>query len=162
MAPNSAPDTAELLEALATELSPEAVVPSDPDRDAVDGVRPGLCAQVDSPDAVAAALAICQRLEAVVVPRGGGSHLGLGQPPERVDLLLDLSELNAIIEYRPADLTLAVAAGTRLADVQALLAGEGQMLALDPASEPNSTVGGLWPPTCPARVGRDRERHGTW
>ena len=143
MAPNSAPDTAELLEALATELSPEAVVPSDPDRDAVDGVRPGLCARVDSAGAVAAALAICQRLDAVVVPRGGGSHLGLGQPPERVDLLLDLSELNAVIEYRPADLTLAVAAGARLADVQSLLAGEGQMLALDPASEPSSTVGGM-------------------
>ncbi len=143
MAPNSAPDTAELLEALATELSTDAVAASAPDGDAVDGVRPGLCARVDSPDAVAAALAICQRLDAVVVPRGGGSHLGLGQPPERVDLLLDVSDLNAVIEYRPADLTLAVAAGARLADVQALLAAEGQMLALDPASEPSSTVGGM-------------------
>lgn len=143
MAPNSAPETAELLEALATELSTEAVAASDPDCDTVDGVRPCLCARVDSPDAVAAALAICQRLDAVVAPRGGGSHLGLGQPPERVDLLLDLSELNTVIEYRPADLTLAVAAGARLADVQTLLAGEGQMLALDPASEPSSTVGGM-------------------
>ena len=143
MAPNSGPNTAELLEALATELSPDAVAASDPDCDTVDGVRPGLCARVDSPDGVAAALAICQRLDAVVAPRGGGSHLGLGQPPERVDLLLDLSELNTVIEYRPADLTLAVAAGARLADVQTLLASEGQMLALDPASEPSSTVGGL-------------------
>lgn len=143
MAPNSALDTAELLEALSTELSPEAVARADPDGDAVDGVRPSLCARVDSPDAVAAALAICQRLDAVVAPRGGGTHLGLGQPSERVDLLLDLSELNAVIEYRPADLTLAVAAGARLADVQNLLASEGQMLALDPASEPSSTVGGM-------------------
>ncbi|MDE2868903.1 MAG: FAD-binding oxidoreductase [Chloroflexota bacterium] len=143
MAPNSALDTADLLEALATELSPDAVAASDPDCDTVDGVRPRLCARVDSPDAVAAALEICRRLDAVVVPRGGGSHLGLGQPPERVDLLLDVSELNAVIEYRPADLTLAVAAGARLADVQSLLAGEGQMLALNPASEPSSTVGGM-------------------
>ena len=143
MAPNSTPDSAELQQALAAELPTGSVAPGNPKRDAVDGVRPGLCAQVDSPDAVAAALAICQRLDAVVVPRGGGSHLGLGQPPERVDLLLDLSELNAVIEYRPADLTLAVAAGARLADVQSLLAGEGQMLALDPASEPSSTVGGM-------------------
>ena len=143
MAPNSAPDSAELQQALAAELPTGSVAPGNPERDAVDGVRPGLRAQVDSPDAVAAALAICQRLDAVVVPRGGGSHLGLGQPPERVDLLLDLSELNAVIEYRPADLTLAAAAGTRLADVQALLAGKGQMLALDPASEPSSTVGGM-------------------
>ena len=143
MAPNPAPDSAELQQALAAELPTGSVAPGNAERDAVDGVRPGLCAQVDSPDAVAAALAICQRLDAVVVPRGGGSHLGLGQPPERVDLLLDLSELNAVIEYRPADLTLAVAAGARLADVQSQLAGEGQMLALDPASEPSSTVGGM-------------------
>ncbi|MYA59432.1 MAG: FAD-binding oxidoreductase [Chloroflexi bacterium] len=143
MAPNSAPDSAELLEALRTELSPHAVAAADTDCDTVDGVRSGLCARVDSPDAVAAALAICQRLNAVVVPRGGGSHLGLGQPPERVDLLLDLSGLDQVIEYRPADLTLAVAAGARLAEVQTLLAGEGQMLALDPASEPSSTVGGM-------------------
>ncbi len=143
MAPNPAPDSAELQQALAAELPTGSVAPGNAERDAVDGIRPGLCAQVDSPDAVAAALAICQRLDAVVVPRGGGSHLGLGQPPERVDLLLDLSELNAVIEYRPADLTLAVAAGARLADVQSQLAGEGQMLALDPASEPSSTVGGM-------------------
>ena len=143
MAPNSSPDSAELRQALATELTAEAVAPGDPKRDAVDGVRPGLCAKVDSPDAVAAALAICQRLDAVVAPRGGGSHLGLGQPPERVDLMLDLSDLSSVIEYRPSDLTLAVAAGARLADVQTLLADEGQMLALDPASEPNSTVGGM-------------------
>ena len=143
MAPNSAPDSAELQQALAGELPADTVAPGNPERDAVDGVRPVLCARVDSPDGVAAALAVCQHLNAVVAPRGGGSHLGLGRPPERVDLLLDLSELNSIIEYRPADLTLAVAAGARLADVQALLANEGQMLALDPASETTATVGGM-------------------
>ncbi len=143
MAPNSAPDSAELQQALAAELTADAVTPGNPARDAIDGVRPSLCAQVDSPEAVAAALAICQRLNAVVAPRGGGSHLGLGQPPVRVDVLLDLSELNSVIEYRPADLTLAVAAGARLADVQTLLAHEGQMLALDPASEPTATIGGM-------------------
>ncbi len=143
MASNSAPNSAELRQALTDELTADAVAPGHPERDAVDGVRPRLCARVDSPDGVAAALAVCQRLNAVVAPRGGGSHLGLGRPPERVDLLLDLSGLNQVIEYRPADLTLAVAAGTRLADVQALLAKEGQMLALDPASEPTATVGGM-------------------
>lgn len=143
MAPNHAPEPGELQQALAAELPADAIAPGHPDRDTVDGVRAGLCARVDSPDAVAAALAICQRLDAVVVPRGGGTHLGLGMPPERVDVLLDLSGLSDVIEYRPEDLTLAVAAGARLADVQSLLAGEGQMLALDPASEPSSTVGGM-------------------
>ena len=143
MAPNHAPDSAELQQALAAELPSDAVRPADPERDDVDGVQPALCARVDSPDAVAAALAICQRLDAVVAPRGGGTHLGLGMPPERVDVLLDLRGLNEVIEYRPEDLTLAVAAGARRADVQRLLAEAGQMLALDPAGEATSTIGGM-------------------
>ena len=143
MAPNLAPDTAELRQALAAELSADAVVASEPDCDAVDGVLPRLVARVDSADAVAAALAICQRLDAVVVPRGGGTHSALGMPPERVDLVLDVAGLDDVIEYRPEDLTLAVAAGVRLADIQALLAEANQMLALDPAGEATSTVGGM-------------------
>ena len=111
--------------------------------DSVDGVQPDVCARVDSPDAVAAALAICHRLGAVVVPRGGGTHLGLGMPPARVDVLLDLCGLSEVIEYRPEDLTLAVAAGARLQAVQRLLADAGQMLALDPAGGAASTVGGM-------------------
>lgn len=140
---NEAPDLPDLQQALVTELSPNAVCSSDSDRDGVDGVKPGLCARADSPDSVAAVLAICQRLGAVVVPRGGGTHLNLGAPPERVDLLLDLSGLDDVIEYRPEDLTLAVAAGARLKDVQRLLAGAGKMLALDPTGGATSTVGGL-------------------
>ena len=137
------PDLADLRQALAAELSLDAVRAPDPALDSVDGVRPGLCLGVDSPDAVAAALAICHRLGAVVVPRGGGTHLGLGMPPARVDVLLDLSGLSKVIEYRPEDLTLAVAAGARLQDVQRLLADAGQMLALDPAGGAAATVGGM-------------------
>ena len=143
MAPNPAPDSAELQHALAAELPPAAVRPADPARDLVDGVQPALRARVAAPDAVAAALAICHRLGAVVVPRGGGTHLSLGAPPERVDVVLDLSGMDKVIEYRPEDLTLAVAAGARLADVQRLLAETGQMLALDPAGGTASTIGGV-------------------
>lgn len=142
MALDYAPDFGEFRQALAAELSPDAVRAPDSAHDRVDGVRPGLCARVDSADAVAAALAVCQRLGAVAAPRGGGTHLGLGMPPARVDVLLDLSGLAEVIEYRPEDLTLAVAAGARLQDVQRLLADAGQMLALDPAGGAAATVGG--------------------
>ena len=143
MAPRPEPDLADLRQALAAELPLDAVRAPDPALDSVDGVQPDVCARVDSPDAVAAALAICHRLGAVVVPRGGGTHLGLGMPPARVDVLLDLCGLSEVIEYRPEDLTLAVAAGARLQAVQRLLADAGQMLALDPAGGAASTVGGM-------------------
>ena len=142
MAPNHAPDPGELRQALAAELPADAVRPAEAERDSVDGVPAAVVARVDSPDAAAAALAVCQRLEAVVVPRGGGTHQDLGMPPERVDLLLDLGGLDDVIEYRPADLTLAVAAGARLEAVQRLLADAGQMLALDPTGSADSTIGG--------------------
>ncbi|MCY3956742.1 MAG: FAD-binding protein [Chloroflexi bacterium] len=140
---NRSTDLAGLQHALAAELSPGAVRSSDPESGGVDGVRPGLHARVDSPAAAAATLAVCHQHGAVVVPRGGGTHLGLGLPPERVDLLLDLGGLDHVIEYRPEDLTLAVAAGARLVEVQALLAEAGQILALDPAGAPASTIGGM-------------------
>ena len=143
MAPNPAPNPADVQEALAAELPVDAVRAADPLYDGVDGIQPRLSVWADSPDAVAAALAICHRLGAVVLPRGGGTHLGLGMPPERADVLLDLSGLDEVIEYRPEDLTLAVAAGARLQDVQRLLADAGQMLALDPAGGAASTIGGM-------------------
>lgn len=46
---------------------------------------------------------------------------------------VDLSGLSGIVLYEPEALTLVVRAGTRLAEVEALLAGAGQRLAFEPA-----------------------------
>jgi glycolate oxidase FAD binding subunit len=48
-----------------------------------------------------------------------------------------------VVEYEPADLTVTVEAGMRFADLQALLREQGQLLALDPAVEPEATIGGV-------------------
>ena len=63
--------------------------------------------------------------------------------PRRLDLLLATTGLNRVVEYEPADLTVTVEAGMRFSDLQALLAEQGQFLALDPAAEPEATIGGL-------------------
>jgi glycolate oxidase FAD binding subunit len=78
-----------------------------------------------------------------VAPRGGGTQLDLGNPPSRVDVVLATSGLNRVVEYEPADLTVTVEAGLPLADLQKLLAEQGQVLALDPAVEPAATIGGV-------------------
>ena len=44
--------------------------------------------------------------------------------------------LNRVVEYEPADLTVTVEAGMRLADLQRLLGEQGQFLALDPPAQP--------------------------
>jgi len=77
-------------------------------------------------DAVADAAQAGRRLEI----RGGGSKAAIGAPRE-VDLL-DMRAFTGIVDYDPAELVLTVSAGTPLAEVEALVAGEGQMLAFEP------------------------------
>lgn len=73
-------------------------------------------------------------------PLGGGSRL---RPGEGQGLRLDLSGLTGVVLYEPAALTLVVRAGTPLAEVQAVLAAENQMLAFEPDARPGSTIGGV-------------------
>ena len=56
---------------------------------------------------------------------------------------LDVTRHNGIVSYEPAELVLTARAGTRLADVTAVLAAAGQMLAFEPpAFGAGATVGG--------------------
>lgn len=109
----------------------------------VDGIA--ACERVVPADAqeTAAVLAEAASRGQAVVPVGGGTALALGNPPERVDLLLSTERLSQIIDYEPTDLVLSVGAGTRLGDVQAVLGEHGQRLPLDPPGGDDATIGGL-------------------
>lgn len=73
---------------------------------------------------------------------GAGTEMGLGYPPEGIDLLVETADLARVVEYAPADMTIAVEAGLRLDALQAILAPHRQRLALDPPA-PEATIGGL-------------------
>ncbi|HWJ68661.1 MAG TPA: glycolate oxidase subunit GlcE [Sphingobium sp.] len=62
--------------------------------------------------------------------RGGGSKAGFGAPTGAPPL--DMSAFTGIVDYDPAELVLTVRAGTPLAEVEAALAAQGQMLAFEP------------------------------
>ena len=114
--------------------------------DAVDGMLPALVAEAGSTEEVSAVLAAPAAPHLAVVPRGAGTRIGWGAPPRAVDLVVDLSRMNAVLEHAAGDLIATVQAGARLADVQAALAPRGQRLALDerlgPTGQPGATVGG--------------------
>ena len=110
---------------------------------AVDGVEPSVVVRPAHPDEAASVVARCDRIGAAVTPRGGGSQMALGNIPERVDVVLDMTALDAIVAYTPADLTLGVQAGITLAALQARLGEEGQHLPLDPPFAASATLGGL-------------------
>ncbi len=81
--------------------------------------------------------------EHAVAFAGGGTKLGFGYPPERVDVLLRTEHLSKVVDYQPADMVVEAEAGTTLASLQRTLATNGQRLALDPPDAEKATLGGL-------------------
>lgn len=110
-------------------------------RDAVAGVAPSLVARPASAEQVCAVMAAAARHGVVVVPRGAGTKLGWGRPPERVDLVLDTTAMGAVIDHAAGDLVVEVEAGALLEEVAAVVAVAGQRLSLD-VTHPGATVGG--------------------
>lgn len=75
---------------------------------------------------------------------GAGSAQEWGGRCDAADIQLDTTALTGIIKHNPADLTLAVHAGTPLRTLQTALAAYGQHIAIDPARTPaGATIGGL-------------------
>jgi glycolate oxidase FAD binding subunit len=77
-----------------------------------------------------------------IVIAGGATRLGVGDPPARYDVALDLSGVRGIVEYEPADLVATVRAGTTLAELAASLAPRGQRWPVEPGLPGRATVGG--------------------
>jgi glycolate oxidase FAD binding subunit len=116
-------------------------------RDLVGGVQPSVVAAPESTQEASALLAAATGLGLAVVPRGTGTRLHWGCPPERCDLVLDTGALNRVTEHAAGDLTATVQAGAGLDALAEVLAAAGQRLALDPPAAPlgggRGTVGGV-------------------
>jgi glycolate oxidase FAD binding subunit len=110
---------------------------------AIDGVVPASTLAPSSADELASALQEARADGKTVAPVGGGTQLDLGLPPSRIDLAVETTGLNRVVEYEPADLTVTVEAGMRFAELQRILGEQGQFLALDPPLEPAATIGGV-------------------
>ena len=61
---------------------------------------------------------------------GAGSKRSLGAV-EGADAMLSTARLDRIIDYQPDELVLTVQPGVRVADLERLVAGRGQMLAFE-------------------------------
>jgi glycolate oxidase FAD binding subunit len=125
--------------------------------DAVDGVIPGLVARPADTGEVSAVLRAAAEGGLRVVPRGAGTRLGWGAPPTAVDLVLDVSRMDAVLAHAAGDLVVTVQPGLALAELQGALAPHGQRLALD-ASVAGGTVGGT---VATATSGPLRYRYGS-
>ena len=110
---------------------------------AIDGVAPLLAVRAKSADDVRVILTEAHNNAAAVVPRGGGQHVGMANGPARYDVALLLDGVDRVLAHEPADMTVMVEPGVRLADLQQRLAQHGQFLPLDPAAGAAATIGGV-------------------
>jgi glycolate oxidase FAD binding subunit len=90
-----------------------------------ENVKPHDAAEVEQ--AIKEAIAAGTTLEIV----GHGSKRVIGRAAQW-DMTLDLSALSGVTLYEPAELVLSAKAGTPLAEIEALLAANGQQLAFEP------------------------------
>jgi glycolate oxidase FAD binding subunit len=64
-------------------------------------------------------------------------------PPTPSDVTISTARLNRILQYEPRDLTISVEAGLSYRDLRQTLAGNGQMIPLDPVYADECTIGGV-------------------
>ncbi len=106
----------------------------------IDGLEAG---RIERPSSIEELSKLLRTEKGSVVPIGGGTQLGFGNPLRSFDCAVDLTALNRITEYVPADLTIHVEAGVRLGDLQRTLAENSQFIPLDPFNGSDATIGGI-------------------
>jgi glycolate oxidase FAD binding subunit len=138
-------------------------------RYAVDGVVPKAVVFPKDTRMVAAVVRCACRGNLAIAPWGRGTKMAMGNPPERLDLVVCLARMNHMLDVDTANLTITVEAGVKFRDVQARLATEedrcylpledlkteadeficsdrahsGCFLPLDPPFSEKATIGGI-------------------
>lgn len=79
----------------------------------------------------------------LVAPVGAGTQLGVGNVPCHIDVAVQMTKLNKIVDYSPADMVVSVQAGTPFSELQKILGQSGQMLPIDPILNDAATIGGV-------------------
>lgn len=145
----------------------------------VDNRVPGAVVFPGNTEQISAVVRFADRENLAVVPWGSGSKMAVGNPPERLDLVVSTVRMNHMIDVDTANLTMTVEAGVRFRDIQARLATQedrcylpledlatksdevicsdrshsGSFLALDPPFAGRATIGG----TIAANAGGPRQ-----
>ena len=133
--------TSDLNQQLVTLLGPDAVVAAG--GYVVDGVAPQVVARPADRRGVAELLRWASADGVRVFPIGGGVFAGLGNVPPRVDVVLDLSRLDRVVDYQPADLTVTTEAGITLESLRRELAQGEKYVPLEAPLSHRATVGGI-------------------
>ena len=79
-----------------------------------------------------------------IIPWGGGTKIGLGREPRRIDVVLSTRRINRVIEHESSDLVAITECGISLEEFQKALRDKNQFVAIDPPHlDSGATVGGI-------------------
>jgi len=109
---------------------------------AVDGVAPAIVARPATSAEVVEIVRFAKSEKLALIPCGNCTKLGVGMPPARYDIALDMTGLNQIAYYDPGDLTLSVDAGMNLTQLAHILGQQQQFIPLAVPFFEECTVGG--------------------
>ena len=118
------------------------------DADLVDGVAPQVVARPTDTGQTSALLRAAHAAGLALVARGHGSKLSWGAPPHRLDVVLDTTGMDRLVEHARGDLIATAGAGMPLARLRERLADGGHQLVVDDlvgdgsSAAPGSTLGG--------------------
>jgi glycolate oxidase FAD binding subunit len=136
---------------------------------AVDNVSPKAVVFPKNTQQVSEVVQFAVQENLAIVPWGSGSKIDMGNPPNRLDLVVCTSRMNDMLDVDTANLTVTIEAGVRFRDIQARLATQedrcylplddlvteadevicsdrshsGCFLPMDPSFSNNATIGGI-------------------
>jgi glycolate oxidase FAD binding subunit len=89
---------------------------------AVDNIAPEAVVFPKNTDQVAEVVKFSNRENLTVVARGSGTKMAMGNPPQKLDLVVCTARMNHMLDVDTANLTMTVEAGVKFRDIQARLA----------------------------------------
>ena len=111
-----------------------------------------------SPAELADALRAAASAGQTIALAGNSTKHCMAGPVEPADVSISTRSLSRVIQYEPQDLTISVEAGLPWRELSQLLAGNRQMVPLDPPFSDEATVGGVIAANC---SGPRRRLYGT-
>jgi FAD/FMN-containing dehydrogenase len=109
---------------------------------AIDGIAPTAFAKPASAEQAAEIIRFAAKENLSIVPVGARTKLFCAPTLTRYDVALDLTALDDVAHYDPADLTVSIGAGMPLAKLNTMLRGQNQFLPLLVPYYTHATVGG--------------------
>src|ERR1700722_7952915 len=109
---------------------------------AIDGIAPTALAKPASAEQAAEIVRFVAKENLSIIPVGARTKLFCAPTPSRYDVALDLTALDEVAHYDPADLTVSVGAGMPLARLNAMLGEQNQFIPLLVPYYTQATIGG--------------------